>query len=272
MSHKYFVKNVVTAITKRFAKILSKNNLEINWLKEKYLKHAQSGVLQNIIFKGKVFYFKNPQEFIHTTKELFINEIYRIELPQNAYIIDCGANIGLSVLYFKLICPSAVITAFEPDSQNYNLLQKNVQSYNLEKVELRTEAVWNEDTLINFSSDGNMGSKIETNSNSNLIQAIRLKKFISQKVDLLKLDIEGAEYEVIKDIVDSLHFIKNIFLEYHGTFSQNNNLTEIFTIIQNAGFKYYIKEAANIYESPFYRLKKPIGGFDVQLNIFCFRD
>ena len=61
-----------------------------------------------------------------------------------------------------------------------------------------------------------------------------------------------------------------MFLEYHGSFSQNNELCEIFDIIQNAGMKFYIKEAAPIYPTPFKRSgSKP--PYDVQLNIFCFR-
>ena len=62
-----------------------------------------------------------------------------------------------------------------------------------------------------------------------------------------------------------------MFLEYHGTFAQNKELTAMFEMISSAGFNYYIKEAAALFDYPFQRTKKSAIGYDVQLNIFCFR-
>ena len=86
----------------------------------------------------------------------------------------------------------------------------------------------------------------------------------------MKIDIEGAEYEVLKDIKDKLHLIDNMFLEYHGSFNQNIQLNELLQMIVASGFKYYIKEAATVYPTPFYR-NHTSETYDVQLNIFCFR-
>ena len=63
-----------------------------------------------------------------------------------------------------------------------------------------------------------------------------------------------------------------MFLEYHGTFYQNKELVKMINIVSNAGFNFYIKEAASIYETPFSRTKNPHTDYDVQLNIFCFRN
>ena len=103
---------------------------------------------------------------MHGLNEIFIDEIYKIKLPPNARIIDCGAHIGLSVIYFKRICPTSFITAFEPDEQNFNLLKQNIQSFQLESVDLRKEAVWVANTELNFSNEGSMASKIETNNSA----------------------------------------------------------------------------------------------------------
>ena len=69
----------------------------------------------------------------------------------------------------------------------------------------------------------------------------------------------------------NLSNVKNLFIEYHGTFHQYAELTKIFQIVTREGFSYYIKEALNIYKSPFLQTKDPKVPFDVQLNIFCFR-
>ncbi len=162
---------------------------------------------------------------------------------------------------------------FEPDIQNYTLLKKNISSHNLTGIDARQEAVWVENTTLNFIQEGNMGSKIgidSPNSNSN-VKAVRLKDFLTKKIDFLKLDIEGAEYLVLKDIAENLHHVTNMFVEYHGSFSQNEELLEIFQIIVKSGFQFYIKEAAENYHQPFLPAIKKLD-YDVQLNIFCFRD
>ena len=90
-------------------------------------------------------------------------------------------------------------------------------------------------------------------------------------MDFLKIDIEGAEYQVIKDISDKLHFVDHLFLEYHGTFGQNAELSELFTLLVKAGFSYYIKEATSVYNNPLDPHKTPGISYDVQLNIFCLK-
>ncbi|MFM6944272.1 MAG: FkbM family methyltransferase, partial [Bacteroidota bacterium] len=95
-----------------------------------------------------------------------------------------------------------------------------------------------------------------------------LTGYLQEPVDFLKLDIEGAEFEVLKSIKDYLSNITNLFIEYHGAFTQTNELVEILGMIQKAGFYVYIKEACNVYPTPFLISSKH-GQFDVQLNIFC---
>lgn len=246
----------------------------LNWFTEKFLKHAMPGITRAYNLYNHKVYYSNPSEFLHTLQEIFVHEIYKANYPSGSYIIDCGANIGLSSIYFKRQCPDAEIVAFEPDSKNFELLAKNIASLNLSNISPRKEAVWIEDTEIDFSDDGTMGSKIELNpeKKTHPVKAVRLKNFLHKKVNFLKLDIEGAEYRVMKDIASDLQKVENLFLEYHGKFNQGNELTEIFAMIQQAGFCYYVKEAANVYESPFIAKEKAIAPlYDVQLNIFCFR-
>lgn len=269
-----FRKNIATGITKKLNRLFhnSYSKVNINWFSIKYLKHLPSNQLHSHkLFKNPT-YFYDGHEFLHGLTEIFIEEVYKQILPENAIIIDCGANIGLSVIYMKQICPSASITAFEPDDKNYELLNKNVQSHKIANTELRKEAVWIEDTMISFAQEGNMGSKIEQTNTTGLllVKAIRLKNLLQTNVDFLKLDIEGAEYKVLIDIREDLKNVKNLFVEYHGQFDQSGELIEIFNIISKAGFDFYIKEATSIYNHPF-MAKKTTNAYDVQLNIFCFR-
>lgn len=249
--------------------------LGLSWLAVKKLKHQSAGRERSFDFFGKKLFFTSPPETYHGLEEIFIGEIYRQKLEKQPYILDCGANIGLSIIYLKHIFPDAIIEAFEPDDTNFGLLQKNIASFGLQNDVLAHKvAIWKENTTLQFTADATMGSKIETgntDAKTVTVKAVRLKDYLDKKIDFLKIDIEGAEYEVLKDIVPALGNINNLFVEYHGLFEQNAQLVEIFQLIKDAGFKFYIKEAADVYHSPFLKEKKYSNPYDVQLNIFCFK-
>jgi FkbM family methyltransferase len=276
MQSKLFAKNIFSGSQKMICKLFTNEAKKagLNWVKIKYLKHLPAGRTRSYGYKNKNIFYSSPQEMLHSLKEIFIEEIYKVGLPSKPLIIDCGANIGLSIIYFKENHKDAEILAFEPDEANFNLLKKNIQSFGLQDVSIKKEAVWIKETELNFSNEGTMASKIEhvTYGNARKVKAIRLKDQLNKKIDFLKIDIEGAEFEVLKDIKDNLHYVQNMFFEYHGNFEQNKELLEIFEIITKAGFSYYIKEAAQIYRAPFTAKNiKREGACDIQLNIFCFR-
>jgi FkbM family methyltransferase len=275
MSGNSFLQNISKGISLNL-KRLSANpykKINLNWFKIKYYKHLPAGKMKSHLLFGKTLYFTDSIQLVNGLKEIFIEEMYRQELKANPYIIDCGANIGLSVIYMKQQYPYAEIVAFEPDETNFQLLSKNVDSFGYGDVNLCKEAIWIDNTTLRFSSQGTMTSKIEMGAGAGTIEvkAIRLRDLLNREVDFLKIDIEGAEYKVLCDIADKLFLVKNMFLEYHGTFAQNKELTAVFKMISDEGFNYYIKEAATLFDYPFQRTKKSDIGYDVQLNIFCFR-
>ncbi|MEO8855235.1 MAG: FkbM family methyltransferase [Ginsengibacter sp.] len=275
MENNSFIKNISVGVTKKFRSLWNNpyKKINLNWFLIKYLKHLPPDNIHfHKLLNHKTFFHGGP-EYLHGLKEIFIDHIYNQQLPANAYIIDCGAHIGLSVIYLKSICLSAHIVCFEPDAKNFELLEKNIDSHKLKNIEAKNEAVWFENTSLNFIQDGNMGSKIgEAKSSHNVtVKATRLKDYLDKKVDFLKLDIEGAEYKVLKDISGSLVNVNKMFIEYHGTFDENNELLEIFEIVTKAGFKFYIKEATSVFDQPFLS-KNYSGEYDLQLNIFCFRN
>lgn len=247
-------------------------SIGLNWFKVKYLKTAGNNGKKHYNLFGKNIIYVNSYDFLHSLKELFIEEVYKIQLPKNAYIIDCGANIGLSVVYFKKMYPDASVIAFEPDKNNIELLKYNVDVFGFNDVEIREEAVWNAETNLFFRSVNSLGSMITSDgtSDSYEVKAIRLKNILNRHVNMLKMDIEGAEYAVLMDIRDELNNIDNMFIEYHGMFSDQQKFLQILEVLDGAGFKYYIKEAMEIYKTPFFR-EKNVHTYEVQLNIFCFR-
>jgi len=257
----------------RWNKLLNKDlkKADLNWIKVRALKYSPAGKESTFHLKGSTIYYKNGAELLHSLKEIFIDEIYKMSFDSTSpYILDCGANIGLSVLYLTQNHPHATIVAFEPDENNFALLQKNI--HDLNNVTLVKSAVWKENGTIQFANTGTLSSKIvnDTDIQTQSINAIRLRDRLTDPVDFLKLDIEGAEYEVLKDCADKLYLVKNLFIEYHGHFENEHQLTEIFNLLTQNSYKYYIREATECYPTPFFRELRRTD-YDVQLNIFCFK-
>ena len=257
-----------------FSKIVKNRYRDLGISDYRYLviKNQRGSAERYCTLFGKRFWYTNAGEFKHGLNEIFGEMFYLLPKPSTsqALIIDGGANIGLSVLFLKRLIPQSKIVCFEPDPHNFGLLRKNCESFALTGVELHQSAVWNENGNIGFSIQGSTASRIDAASQTNLIKAERLKDYLTQKIHFLKLDIEGAEYKVLMDIKEELHLVDHLFVEYHGLFEQNHELLEILVCLEQAGFKFYIKEADRIYRSPFLR-EEPRKVFDVQLNIFAFR-
>ncbi|RZL44778.1 MAG: FkbM family methyltransferase [Pedobacter sp.] len=274
---KSFTSNLAEGIKHQFSKISKAFNDEdhgLSFFKLKYLKHLPKGdEIRTLQTKFGNIHFTSAPDLYHSLEEIFSDKIYRQTLPPNSYILDCGSNIGLSVLYLKSICPTAIIEAFEPDAANFSLLKRNIESNGLTGVTLNQKAIWKENTTLIFENKGTLASKLDVNaSNGTEVETARLRDYINKEVDFLKIDIEGAEYPVMQDIEDKLYLVKTMFLEYHGTFDQNNELINMLNMLNKAGFKFYIREADPTYKTPFHR---PHDGdtkvYDIQLNIFCFR-
>jgi len=227
------------------------------------------------IFLGKTLYIHDIESFYLGNNELFKSEMYKFKAnTDNPYIIDCGANLGMSVIYFKELYPEASIIAFEADEYIFGFLEKNMKSFEYKNVQLINKAVWDADDTLSFVVEGGAGGRLEkenTLGKYKRVPCTSLKKYlIGRKVDFLKIDIEGAEYEVIKDCENELKNIDYIFIEYHSMLNKEQNLHKILEIVQKAGFNYHIKDAYTT-KHPFIERKLNYG-MDLQLNIFCYKN
>ncbi len=254
------------------------SKFDISWFQEKLLKHANSGIEYSHLYKNRYkIIFKDPKAFLYSVKELFVEEIYKFKAQNDTpYIIDCGSYIGTSILFFKTQYPNSKILAFEPDNSNFELLNKNIKNWDLKNIEIQNAAIWIDNLGVNFIADGNMASKIDESNNTDhnenqKTKSVRLKDLLTEKIEFLKIDIEGAEYEVLLDCESKLSFVENLFIEYHGNYNEMYKLNKILNILIENNFKYYIKEAGVTFEHPFYD-RENIYDFNIQLNIFAFKN
>ena len=235
-------------------------------------------------FKDKfdnVFYFPDQVSFAWTYNELFDKQIYffdEISTEKDVVIIDCGANIGISLIYLKMVLPQSKIIAFEPDPFLFDYLTRNIKANHLTDIEVLNKAVWSEETRLGFyqekSDSGrlNIDSNMEI-SNSALIQVetCLLSNYITDKVDFLKIDIEGAEWEVIQEIEKKIKSVKRVFIESHSFINKEQDLHKILNLLSKNDFRYYITEGAVASRNPFL-IKKKFLNMDLQVNIHAFRE
>jgi FkbM family methyltransferase len=186
-------------------------------------------------------------EYFHRTDALFLlHEIFanaeyafRAAGPRPR-IVDCGANIGFSVLFFKKTHPGAEILAFEPQPTTFARLRKTVEENGLGGVELRQAAVAGEaGTLMLYGEPG--GIEVSTawgHGEPTEVPAVRLSDHVTGPVDFLKLDVEGAEYGVIDDLVrtGAIRHVREAVIEFHAEAAGPGATARLADTLRAAGF------------------------------------
>ena len=231
----------------------------------------------NVSIEGNKIRVADMKSFVYQYREIFLYEFYAFNTNAvQPVIYDCGANIGSSVLYFKKKYPQAKITAYEPSPKVYRLLEANVKKNNLRDIRLNQQAVWIKEEMLTFNDEGADGGSIYAVSNTQKvnIQAIDFLETMQKedKIDFLKIDIEGAEHELIPHIAPALHKVENIFIEYHSFNGQVQRLDNILTILTQHQFRYFIRHAIDR-KAPFINKKQNQNqDMDMQLNIFAYKN
>lgn len=223
-----------------------------------------------IVSQGICWNVPDVASFLSAWREIFLEEIYRFH-PANSrpVVLDFGANIGVSVFYFKKNFPDAEIYAYEADPGIYAYLKKNLEKNGISGVTLRNQAVWSCDDTVHFVPDGADGGHIGSGeSMGNIpVEAVDVRKIVRTfpHIDFLKIDIEGAECEVLPALFDDLDRVENLFVEYHGT--TESRLGVLLSVLEDAGFQIWIHSeecpARPFYDPPL------LSDFQLQLNIFA---
>lgn len=238
-------------------------------------------------YKNIKFEFGNFGSFFAMFTEIFIYNVYYFETDNKTpYIIDCGGNIGMSVLYFKSLYPDAIIETFEPDRDTVKILERNLKNNNITGVTIHENAVSDAREELEFysfaSMEGGPGNTLEKkhvnfdNIESYKVQCVKLSETVKpDTIDFLKIDIEGTEWRVFKDLEensDLLSRVKHISLEYHyDYYSDNNMMSGILSILEKNKFNIIIN--ANTLVDIYYSKKKYINhDKKYVLMLDCYRD
>jgi FkbM family methyltransferase len=190
---------------------------------------------------------RGTPEDMYTFREIFMMKEYEIQLPDSLdpnIIIDAGANIGMTSVYLANRYPNAKIYSIEPDEGNFDQLTLNAAPYN--QIIPIKGALWFREERISLVDKGlgNRSFMIErsTNGTMNGISiSYLMKKFNFQKIDLLKIDIEGSEKEVFEtDYQEWLPQTGCLIVELHDRMKAGCSRS-VFKAISNYDFNLEVK-------------------------------
>lgn len=203
----------------RFGILQGMNIFFSNYFSKKKLVGVNIPGLQHPLF------LRHDTSDVKCFNQVFLEQDYDFELDfQPKFIIDCGANIGLSSLFFQKKYPGAHIIAVEPEPSNFEMLLKNTKPY--QNIECLNCGIWNKNVALKITEQSKGNDKwgfvvTETQEvTSDTINAITIaeimKRFGEEKIDVLKMDIEGSELEVFSsNYEDWLPKTKIIMMELH---------------------------------------------------------
>jgi FkbM family methyltransferase len=188
--------------------------------------------------------------YLHS--EIFVKLAYyfRARRP-DPFVVDGGSNIGMSVLFFKALYPAARVLAFEPAEPAHRVLRANVERNRLEGIEVHAAALGRGHGEVPFYDDPEdpatfrMSTRAERlpRRRATTVPQRRLSEFLDEPVDLVKLDVEGAEEDVLADLVESgaIARVEQLVVEYHHHLDPARDFLGAFLErLRAQGFRYQL--------------------------------
>jgi FkbM family methyltransferase len=213
----------------------------INWIRLYGLKNGLKLFLSTLLKKRSKFYakasfLKKPFELRNNVsdKAIFFQvfyekqyDLYGVDFPDATKIIDGGANIGCASVYFSLRFPNAKVIAIEPEKNNFELLKKNAAPYT--HIQCVQAGIWGENERLSLSNPGGGAAEFmfENNAfNEYSVNGVTISSILNSQgwneVDILKLDIEGAEKEVFSaEDLSWLKKVKLLIIELHDRYKKD---------------------------------------------------
>ena len=214
-------------------------------------------------FGQKIKIRVNSTDLMALTHVWLIEEYAKknFDIKSSDTVIDVGAHIGLFTLYASQSCKIGNIYSYEPVKENFEILKENMNINNLKNVKIFNLAVSNSNSTITlFMNNDESGHSMFSESSENIIvkSTSLMKIFDDNKIkecNFLKLDCEGAEYEIIEKLPSTyFEMIEKIIIEYHmvdshpelleklqNKLSANNFKFETKMLFSDIGFLYAVK-------------------------------
>lgn len=144
---------------------------------------------------------------------------YLLKDKQHPNVLDLGANIGAFSLFVFDICASAICHSVEASADVYSILEQNCKTNSSLNWHVHQAAVWSSNGEIWFQTSKHISTLgAVSQQGDEVVNAITLEQLLNKlqgKVDILKMDIEGAEEEVICASESLLSCVKHLIIQIH---------------------------------------------------------
>ncbi|HMO34451.1 MAG TPA: FkbM family methyltransferase [Gemmatales bacterium] len=172
------------------------------------------------------FHFRHGTSDVLAIKQLFVNlEYRRLQALDNVNVmIDAGANIGAAAVMLLTLFPKAQLIAIEPDPGNAQVLRMNLERYGIQALVIEA-ALWPTQERLELAPNRyrdklDWSNQVQPASGSSSISTVTMAQILSdagvRKIDLLKIDIEGAELPLFAGDTSWLKHVKNLCIEIHS--------------------------------------------------------
>ena len=231
-----------------------------------------------IRFNGWSIEAPDVPSFLSAFYYIFVRRIYAFKsFDPHGIVVDCGANIGLSVLYFKTMYPSLRVVAYEADPVICRTLERNVMANRLEGVEVINAAVGAGAGTVSFLQDGSDSGRVtdDLQSGKHVIEvdAVCLRdELAGRDVPFLKVDIEGAETDALIGCAGRLSQVGSMFVEFHAFAEKPQRLGQLLAVLEEAGLRVAIESIQDVKTPLTLADRARSNGMDLQLHIFAYRD
>jgi len=233
-------------------------------------RHVRGRVL-DIVTEGDLVYlakgtlrFPDRHSLWTLIHEILVREDYYFKAgTKSPRILDCGTHFGLAVYYFKTLYPNARVIGFEPFPEMREMALENVERNDYKNVEILPYALYRREGKRTFfvsetySMAGSLFDhrrELGDRLRKITVQCKRLSRFLDEPTDFLKLDVEGAEDEVLEECGDSLQNVRYLFCEYHiGVGGEKNRLERLLTLLGRNGFEYHVGKSLNFQDFSLHR-------------------
>lgn len=223
-------------------------NWQLAWLRRRVWTQKPGSQVRFLNYTVRI---NDGPNFYILYKDIFIHRIYHFEAQRpDPLILDCGSNIGMSILYFKHVYPQSRIIGFEPDPAIFPYLQENITRNGLTNVQLVQAALAAQEGVMTFYSDGKYGSCLAEHLPADIpegwtryeVPCVRLHDYLIEPIDFLKINIEGAEYEVLTDSENRLRQVREMVIEYHHLPGLPRTLHKTLELLHGQGFECLIND------------------------------
>jgi FkbM family methyltransferase len=211
-------------------KVFGKSHGYVSWMREKHGTYAAvtsllaakllHGGLARVPVPGGVIWVRPDTTDIIVVAEIFHDNSYGVVKGSPKLIIDAGGHIGAATLFLASKFPGAQIVTIEPDDENFALLEKNTG--HLPNVKRLKAGLWFNNSTLQIKNPDDSPWAYNLKEGDGGIVGVTIPDILKMvgrdRVDVLKIDIEGAEVEVLDASGDWIGRVGMLMVELHDRF------------------------------------------------------